>query len=46
MDAAHAANMRVALWGVGSVSSCRETVKLFPDYVKTDNITYLLSLLD
>jgi len=46
METAHAANIRVALWGVGSVSSCRETVRLFPDYVKTDNITYLLSLLN
>lgn len=46
IETAHAAGIRIALWGVGSVSSCRETVRLFPDYVKTDNISYMLSLLN
>jgi len=42
---AHANNLRVTVWGVRTKASCREAVKLFPDYVKTDNIPYLLSLI-
>ena len=46
IEIAHSNNIRVTLYGVGSVSSCKAAVQLFPDYVKTDNITYLLSLLN
>lgn len=46
METAHTNNVRVTIYGVGAVASCKETVRLFPDYVKTDNITYLLSLMN
>jgi len=45
VETAHANNLRVTLWGVRTKASCREAVKLFPDYIKTDNILYLLSLI-
>jgi glycerophosphoryl diester phosphodiesterase len=44
IEKAHANNLRVILWGVRTKAACRETAHLFPDYVETDNVVYMLSL--
>ena len=41
---AHDNNLRVILWGVSTKEACRETARLFPDYVETDCVLYMLSL--
>ncbi len=42
---AHADGINVILCGVSSRSSCREAIGLSPDYIITENIAYLTSLL-
>ena len=44
IETAHENNIRVILWGVRTKADCTVAVRLFPDYVKTDNVPYMLSL--
>jgi glycerophosphoryl diester phosphodiesterase len=44
VEKAHANNLRIIIWGVNTKSACRQTASLFPDYVETDNVMYMLSL--
>jgi glycerophosphoryl diester phosphodiesterase len=44
MEIAHEHNLRVILWGVNTKQACRDAANLFPDYVETDNVAYMLSL--
>lgn len=41
---AHENNLRVTLWGVRTKEDCKAAARLFPDYVKTDNVPFMLSL--
>ena len=44
IEQAHANNLRVILWGVDTKDACRDAARLFPDYVETDNVLYMISL--
>jgi len=44
IETAHKNNLRVSLWGVRTKDDCKAVARLFPDYVKTDNVPYMLSL--
>ncbi len=44
IEQAHAQNLRVILWGVDTKDACRDAARLFPDYVETDNVLYMISL--
>jgi glycerophosphoryl diester phosphodiesterase len=41
---AHDNNLRVILWGVSNKAACRTVLSLFPDFVETDEVLYMLSL--
>lgn len=44
IETAHSTNLRVTLWGARTKEDCKAVARLFPDYVKTDNVSYMLSL--